>query len=224
MKGKLYLIPSTIGDTPFDKVMPLYIREVINSIRIYIVENERTARRQLIKMGITIPIDELSFKVLDEHTKKDSIYEYLNPCESQDIGLLSEAGVPSVADPGADIVELAHKRNIRVVPLVGPSSILLALMASGLNGQCFAFQGYLPVKRPERIKKIKELEMHSTACRQTQIFIEAPYRNNQMVEDLIETCQSQTKMCIACNITMPDEFIRTLSIDEWKKQKQKPFF
>lgn len=219
MKGNLYLIPSTIGDTPFEEVMPLRIREVINTIKIYIVENERTARRQLIKMGITIPINDLTFFVLDEHTNKESIYEYLNPCETQDVGLLSEAGVPSVADPGADIVNLAHKRNIKVIPLVGPSSILLALMASGLNGQCFAFQGYLPVKRPERLKKIKELEQLSVTYRQTQIFIEAPYRNNQMFDDLIEFCHEQTKVCIACNITMPDEFIRTLTVAEWKKKK-----
>lgn len=219
MKGKLYLIPSTIGETPVQNVIPQQVVEIINNIKYYIVENERTARRQLIKMGIKTLINQLEFFVLDEHTDKTRLDDFLKPCEEFDIGLLSEAGVPAVADPGSEIVALAHSKNIKVVPLVGPSSILLALMASGLNGQCFAFQGYLPVKGPERIKAIKNLESLSFSQKQTQIFIEAPYRNNQMLDDLIANCTPTTLICVACNLTTSSEFIKTLTPAGWKKHK-----
>jgi 16S rRNA (cytidine1402-2'-O)-methyltransferase len=219
MKGKLFLIPTTIGDTPIDDVIPEKVKLTIQTIKHYIVENERTARRQLIKMGIKTPIDELTFFVLDKHTDRNSINKFLNPCKEYNMGLLSEAGVPAVADPGSEIVALAHKNNIQVVPLVGPSSILLALMGSGLNGQSFAFHGYLPVKPPERAKKIKELESLSKTINQTQIFIEAPYRNNQMLDNLIATCQPNTLVCVACNMTTDEEFIKTYPADKWKKNK-----
>lgn len=219
MKGKLYLIPSTIGDTEINDVIPEKVQNIINNINYYIVENERTARRQLIKMGIKTAIDDLTFFVLNKHTDRTQINEYLYPCSEEDIGLLSEAGVPAVADPGAEIVALAHQQNIQVVPLVGPSSILLALMASGLNGQSFAFHGYIPVKGPERIKKIKQLESNSASYNQTQIFIEAPYRNNQLLADLIKVCHGSTQVCVACNISTEKEYIRTMSAEKWKKNK-----
>lgn len=219
MKGSLYLIPTTIGETPVEQVMPSSIQEVVNSIRFYIVENERTARRQLIKMGIKTPIDDLTFYVLDEHTDRKNIHSFLDPCANESVGLLSEAGVPAVADPGSDIVAIAHEKGIRVVPLVGPSSILLSLMASGMNGQSFVFHGYLPVKPPERLKKIKEIELNSARLKQTQIFIEAPYRNNQLFNDLLSTCNGLTRICVACNITQDDEFIKTLPVNLWKSQK-----
>jgi 16S rRNA (cytidine1402-2'-O)-methyltransferase len=188
MKGKLYLIPALIGDTAVENVIPAYIKEIVSGIRHYIVENERTARRMLIKLGIQIPINELKFYILDEHTDRVDIPNFLNITDQEDIGLLSEAGVPAVADPGSEIVALAHLRNIRVVPLVGPSSILLSLMASGLNGQNFAFNGYIPVKGPERTRKLKQLEHRSGIERQSQIFIEAPYRNDQLLKDIISIC------------------------------------
>jgi 16S rRNA (cytidine1402-2'-O)-methyltransferase len=219
MKGSLYLIPTTIGETMAEEVMPSKIQHVVNSIQYYIVENERTARRQLIKMGIKTPIDDLTFYVLDEHTDKKNIPAFLDPCETENVGLLSEAGVPAVADPGSEIVAIAHEKGIRVIPLVGPSSILLSLMASGMNGQSFVFHGYLPVKPPERLKKIKEIELASGKLHQTQIFIEAPYRNNQLLNDLLSTCNGQTRICIACNITQSDEFIKTFPVSQWKSQK-----
>ena len=219
MKGSLYLIPSAIGEGSPDWVIPGEVQKVINSIRYYIVENERTARRQLIKMGIQIPIDDLSISILNKHTDRKMLHAYLKPVETENIGLLSEAGVPAVADPGGEIVAIAHDKGIKVVPLVGPSSILLALMASGMNGQNFVFHGYLPVKPHERIRKIRELEQVSSKLHQTQIFIEAPYRNNQMLDDLIKTCSGQTRICVACNITQTDEFIRTLPAAMWKSRK-----
>lgn len=217
MSGNLYLIPSTIGETSIDKVIPKYIQEIIQSIKIYIVENERTARRQLIKMGIKTPIDELTFYLLNKHTDRDTIADYLLPCKEENVGLLSEAGVPCVADPGGDIVALAQQKNIKVIPLVGPSSIILALMASGMNGQNFTFHGYLPVKPHDRIRKIKEIELQSTKLNQTQIFIEAPYRNNQLLKDILSTGQAYTRICVASNITQENEFIKTRTVAEWKK-------
>ena len=219
MKGKLYLIPATIGEAPVNNVIPHYVQEIIQEIRVYIVENERTARRLLIKMGIKTPIDDLQFFVLNKHTDRTNISEFLSPIENENIGLLSEAGVPCVADPGSDIVSIAQEKNIAVVPLTGPSSILLALMASGMNGQNFTFHGYLPVKPHERVRRIKELEQISQRNNQTQIFIEAPYRNNQMLEDLLRTCSSTTRVCVASNITQDDEFIKTRTVSEWKKNK-----
>ena len=217
MSGKLFLIPATIGDTETDRVIPEYVKETVARIKHYIVENERSARRMLIKLGIPTPIDELTFYILDEHTDKASISQFLEHINDGDIGLLSEAGVPCVADPGSEIVALAHARNIKVIPLVGPSSILLSIMASGLNGQNFAFNGYLPVKGPDRIQKLKLLENRSRLEKQAQLFIEAPYRNNQLVNDIITACSEHTRLCIASEISTKDEFIATQTIGYWKK-------
>ncbi len=218
MKGKLYLIPTTLGESAIERVIPAYVLEVINQVTIYIVENVRTARRYLVKAGIKTPIDSLQFFVLDKHTNEAEFSTFLKDIENQHIGLMSEAGCPGIADPGAAIVELAHKKNIQVIPLVGPSSILLALMASGFNGQNFAFSGYIPVKKPERTKAILALEKRSLFEKQTQIVIETPYRNLQLLDDLIQTCNSKTRLCIACNISLDDEFIQTKTLADWKKK------
>jgi 16S rRNA (cytidine1402-2'-O)-methyltransferase len=217
MKGKLYLIPALIGDTPVENVIPGYIKSVVTGIRHYIVENERTARRMLIKLGIQIPIDDLKFYILNEHTSQSDIPDFLDIAEQEDVGLLSEAGVPAVADPGSEVVAIAHSRNIKVVPLVGPSSILMSLMASGLNGQNFAFNGYIPVKSPERNMKLKQLENRSDKEKQSQIFIEAPYRNNQLLRDIISVCNENTRLCIASEISTENEFIQTHNLIYWKK-------
>lgn len=217
MKGSLFLIPVTIGDSEADRVIPPYIKEIINNIKHYIVENERSARRMLIKLGILTPINDIEFLVFDEHTNKTNLAHFLDNIETSNIGLLSEAGVPCVADPGSEIVALAHLRNIKVVPLVGPSSILMSIMASGLNGQNFAFNGYLPVKSPERIRKLKQLENRSKTEHQSQLFIEAPYRNNQLLKDVIAACQESTRLCIASEISTVNEFIDTKTITLWKE-------
>jgi 16S rRNA (cytidine1402-2'-O)-methyltransferase len=216
MKGKLYLIPATIGDTVINHVIPSYVKEVVSGIKHYIVEDERTARRMLIKLEIPFPIDEIHFYVLNKHTNIAEIPGFLKVSETEDIGLLTEAGVPAIADPGSEIVALAHARNIRVVPLVGPSSILLAMMASGLNGQNFAFNGYLPINSHERINKIKQLETRSQLEQQSQIFIETPYRNNKLLKDILATCNDQTLLCIAANICTNNEFIETHAIVHWR--------
>ena len=219
MKGKLYLIPSTIGDTPIEEVIPSYNRSVINQIRYYIVENERTARRSLLKMGIKTAIDDLIFFILNKHTLKENIPEFLKHAETNDLGLLSEAGVPAVADPGSEVVALAHKKNIKVIPLIGPSAILLAIMASGLNGQNFAFTGYLPVHKADRVNRIRQIEQRSKAEKQSQLFIETPYRNNQLLADILHTCASTTQLCIATDITTTDQYIKTMCISDWEKNK-----
>jgi 16S rRNA (cytidine1402-2'-O)-methyltransferase len=216
MKGKLYLIPALIGDTAIEKVIPAYIKEIVSGIRYYIVENERTARRMLIKLGIRVPIDDLKFYILNQHTDDSEIPAFLDIAETEDIGLLSEAGVPAVADPGGAIVALAHLRGIRVIPLVGPSSILMSLMASGLNGQNFAFNGYIPVKDPDRSRKLRQLENRSGSEHQSQIFIEAPYRNNQLLKDIISNCNENTMLCIASEISTENEFIQTHPLKYWK--------
>lgn len=218
MSAKVYLIPTTLGDSPVENVIPQYVVDIINSTNHYIVENIKTARRYLIKAGIKAKIDDLRFYELNKHSLPEEYESYLNPIkEGQNIGIISEAGTPGVADPGADIVEIAHRKNIPVVPLVGPSSILLSVMASGLNGQSFAFVGYLPIKKHERIKRIKELEWKSQTENQTQLFIETPYRNNNLLDDLLTTCSGDTKLCVAADITLESEFIKTKSIREWKK-------
>lgn len=214
---KLYLIPSELYDNTINKIQPVYNQQVINTISTFIVENIRTSRRFLIKAGMNTPIDELTFYVLNKHTKPEELHGFLNRINEQSIGLLSEAGTPCIADPGAQIVELAHKKGIVVEPLVGANSIVLALMASGLNGQCFSFNGYLPVKPHERQKQICMLENRSRKEKQTQVFIEAPYRNNQLLKDFVECLAPQVRLCIACNVTGPDEFIKTKCISEWKK-------
>ncbi|MBR4844903.1 MAG: SAM-dependent methyltransferase [Bacteroidaceae bacterium] len=213
----LYLIPVTLGDTPLEKVLPAYNKEVILQIKHFIVEEVRTARRFLKKVESSIDIDSLTFYPLNKHTQATDIAGYLKPLMAgEPMGVISEAGCPAVADPGADVVAIAQRRGLKVVPLVGPSSILLSVMASGFNGQSFAFHGYLPIEQGERTKRIKMLEQRSYAENQTQLFIETPYRNRRLLEELIQTCRPQTRLCIACNVTCEDEYICTKSIKEWK--------
>ena len=218
MRGKLYLIPSALGAETTKNVIPAGIIDIISTIKYFIVEKPRTARRFLIELGIKPPFDNLTFFTLDKYTRQDELSRFLDPVSESNIGLLSEAGMPCVADPGAEIVRLAHTKNITVIPLVGPSAILLALMASGLNGQNFAFTGYLPIQRNNRINKIKQLEKRSYIENQSQIFIETPYRNNQVFKDIISSCSPVTSLCIATNLTLADESIKTFSISEWKSQ------
>jgi 16S rRNA (cytidine1402-2'-O)-methyltransferase len=219
MQPSLYLIPVTLGETNIESVLPPYNKEIILDIKYFIVENIRSARRFLKKVDSSINIDDLTFYELNKHTKPEQIEGYLNPIANGfHIGIISEAGCPAVADPGSDIVAIAQRKNYKIVPLVGPSSILLSLMASGFNGQSFAFQGYLPVDGAERIKKIKQLEHYIHHEHQTQIFIETPYRNLKLVEDIIKHCAPATKLCIAMNITCEDEYIKTLPIKQWQKQ------
>jgi 16S rRNA (cytidine1402-2'-O)-methyltransferase len=213
----LYLIPTTLGDTAVEKVLPAEIMQIVRSIRFFVVENTRTARRHLKKMVPEIVIDDLDFKELNEHTQPAELELLLSPVsQGFDVGILSEAGCPGVADPGAELVMLAHVKGIKVVPLVGPSSILLSLMASGLNGQNFAFIGYIPVKTAERTAAIREIERNSGREKQTQIFIEAPYRNAKLLEDLLSVCNSQTRLCIAVDLTMESEYVVTKTIANWR--------
>ena len=218
-KGILYLIPTTLGDTAETAdVIPQKVNTIINTIDEYIVENEKTARHYLKKMGIAKPLPEIILHPLNQHTKVD-LNLYLRSIHlGKNIGIISEAGCPGIADPGSEVVKMAHANHIQVVPLVGPSSILLALMASGFNGQSFTFNGYLPKERSERIKKIKELERSAQQKDQTQLFIETPYRNMHILDDIISSCEDKTKLCIACDITLPSEFIKTKTIFDWKKQ------
>jgi 16S rRNA (cytidine1402-2'-O)-methyltransferase len=220
MKGKLYLIPSTLGDVPSSGSLPEINLRIIEKLRYFVVEDVRTARRFLKKILPAINIDGLSFQILDEHTKPDNVSSFLEPAlEGKDMGLLSEAGLPCIADPGALLVSLAHENGVKIVPLTGPSSVFLALMASGFNGQNFAFSGYLPIDKKEKAAKIRELEALAYQQDQTQIFIETPYRNQQMMEALVETCRLQTRICIAVNLTMPDEMILTRTAGQWKMTK-----
>lgn len=218
MQGKLYLIPSTIGDSRVDRVLPPVINSVINKVSHYIVENERTARRFLIKAGIKQSIDDLKFFILNKHTSKEEISDFIEPLKKgTDMGVISEAGLPAIADPGSEIVKMVHLAGAKVVPLTGPSSIFLALMASGLNGQNFAFNGYLPIKKHERVQKIKFYEQRSRQEKQSQIFIEAPYRNQQLFHDIIESCNKNSRLCIATDITLDSEFIKTQTMEKWKR-------
>ena len=218
-KGILYLIPSTLGDASFDKLFPAYNFHVIKKINDFIVEDMRTARRFLKKIDRDIHIDSMHFQILNEHTDAGQVFHYLDPIvEGKDIGLLSEAGTPCIADPGAMIVSMAHRKNIQVIPLTGPNSILLALMASGFNGQNFVFHGYLPIRKKERNSKLREIEKKSFQLNQTQIFIEAPYRNMQLLETILQACDDNTLLCLACDVTLPGEFIKSMTIKEWKVQ------
>lgn len=213
----LYLLPVTLGDTAVEKVLPSYNKDIILGIKHFIVEDVRSARRFLKKVDSGIDIDELTFYPLNKHTSPGDISGYLSPLAGGcAMGVISEAGCPAVADPGADVVAIAQRRNMKVVPLVGPSSIILSVMGSGFNGQSFAFHGYLPIEPSERMKRLKELEQRIYAENQTQLFIETPYRNNKMMEDILKTCRPQTKLCIAANITCEGEYIRTQTIKEWK--------
>jgi len=212
MKGTLYLIPSTLGEESSLCVLPPVISQTVEKLKDFIVEDVRSARRFLKKINPGIVIDELTFQVLNEHTPQGEIAGLLAPLlEGRDTGLLSEAGLPCVADPGSALVGYAHENGIKVVPLSGPSSIFLALMASGFNGQNFVFHGYLPVDKRERIQKIKEIEAAAYQKDQTQIFIETPYRNNQMLEALVQACKPETKICIAFDLTLPGEKIIQLT-------------
>ncbi len=217
MSSTLYLIPTTLGNVSLDCCIPNRVIERTQSLRHFIVEDVRTARRYLSKLGMLVSIDELNFYELNEHTKSEELYTLLQPLiEGNDVGLMSEAGVPAIADPGKDIVYIAHQKGIKVIPLVGPSSILLALMASGLNGQNFAFNGYLPIKDHDRIQQIRMLEKRSIQEQQTQVFIEAPYRNTKLLEAFFAACSNNTMLCIAVNLTLDDEYVQTQPIAYWK--------
>lgn len=219
-KGKLYLIPTTLGDTNnLMTVIPEYNLLVLRTLKVFIVEQLRTARRFLKKAGHPTPIDDLLFFELNKFTDRKTIADYLKPAQrGESIGLLSEAGTPCIADPGAGIVRLAHQYEIQVVPFVGPNSIVLALMASGFNGQRFCFHGYLPVETNQLKKKIREIEVNTHRFDQTQIFIETPYRNRQLFDNLLKTCKPQTLLCIATNISLETENIQTKRIADWKNQ------
>ncbi len=218
-KGKLFLIPAPIAaDTP-DLVIPAQVRKHLPDIRHFLAEDIRTARRYLSALKIYDRIDALSFSVLDKDTKRDDLEEMFSPIlAGQHLGVLSESGCPGIADPGALAVEYAHKRGITVVPLVGPSSIILALMASGLNGQHFAFHGYLPVQARDAAKAIREFELESRTRKQTQVFIETPYRNNSLFASLTRTLAPATRLCLAVDVTGANEFIRTQSVEDWRRE------
>ena len=217
MDTALYLLPVTLGDTPVERVLPAYNKEIILGIKHFIVEDIRSARRFLKKVDSSIDIDELTFFPLNKHTSSEDLSGYLKPLqEGHSMGVISEAGCPAVADPGADVVAIAQRKNLKVIPLVGPSSIILSVMGSGFNGQSFAFHGYLPIEAADRIKRLKELEGRIYSENQTQLFIETPYRNNKMMEDILKACRPQTKLCIAANITCEGEYIHTKTIREWK--------
>tara|TARA_B100001115_G_C15767886_1_gene376601 strand:- start:297 stop:986 length:690 start_codon:yes stop_codon:yes gene_type:complete len=214
------LIPCTLGDVNPFEVLPQSNSDFINSCDVFIVENLRSARRFLKKAGLQKKIDDLQFFEINKRTKAEDIPSFLSPAsEGRNIGILSEAGCPGVADPGAEVVKWAHKKNIEVIPLIGPSSILLALMASGMNGQNFAFTGYLPKEKADRRRKIKQLEQFSKTQKQSQIFIETPFRNNFLLDDLRSYCDKETQIVVACDITLPTQYIRRLSAKEWKKEK-----
>jgi len=217
--GTLFLIPVPLAEDAAAKTFTPYLVDTINHIKEYIVENEKTARRFLKEAGLKIPQSELTIHDYGKHSRNNSLKPFFTGLQAgKDVGLMSEAGCPGIADPGADIVAEAHRRGIKVVPLVGPSSILLALMASGFNGQGFAFQGYLPIDKVDRSRKIKELENLSDKLNQTQIFIETPFRNNPLLEEILKTGNPKTKLCIACNLTAADELVQTKTIAEWQTQ------
>jgi len=218
--GILYLIPVTLGDTPINQVIPEFNSQIINEIDVYIVENIKTARRFLKKSGVIKTIDELTFYELNKRTQLHDLPSFLKPLlEGKNVGVLSEAGCPGIADPGADIVALAQQKNIKVIPLIGPSSILLSLMASGFNGQSFCFNGYLPKEQKDRIFKLKELERRVFSQKQTQLFIETPFRNNNLFEDILKNCSENTLLCVALDITLSTEQIVTKTIGDWKSTK-----
>ena len=218
MEAALYLIPVTLGETPIDKVLPSYNHDIIVNIKYFIVESMKSAIRFLKQTDRDIDISSLTFYELNEHTDLTKIGNYLEPLKNGNaMGVISDAGCPAVADPGAQVVEMAQKKNLKVVPLVGPSSMIMAVMGSGFNGQSFAFNGYLPVKPGEREGKIRQLEQRAWKEDQTQLFIEAPYRNTKMLETLLRVCRKETRICVASGITCENEFIRTKTVAEWKK-------
>ncbi len=218
--AKLFLIPTTLGDVDPIASIPAAVFERINEIDNYLVENEKSARQYLKKLGIKKPLQQVNLHLLDKRTAFADLSPMMQALvEGKNMGVISEAGCPGIADPGALAVKWAHQNGYDVVPLTGPSSILLALMASGFNGQSFAFQGYLPIDRSERIKKIKELEKLTQTQHQTQIFIETPYRNNHLIEDVLQQCQPQTKLCIAVDLTLTTEFVKSKTIAAWRQSK-----
>lgn len=219
MEAALYLIPVTLGETPVAQVLPSYNHEIIMDIRHFVVENLRSARRFLRQTDREFPIDDCTFYEMGKHANEARFASYLTPLrKGLPVGVISEAGCPAVADPGADLVAIAQREGLRVVPLVGPNSMIMAIMGSGMNGQSFAFNGYLPVDAADRSKRIKNIEARAYSEGQSQLFIETPYRNQKMIDTLLSTLRPQTRVCIAAGITTPDEFIRTLHVSEWKKQ------
>ncbi|MEH6682101.1 MAG: SAM-dependent methyltransferase [Sediminicola sp.] len=216
--GKLFLIPTTLGDNEPLEVLPISIKRAIESIDHFIVENEKTARHFIKKINSKKSQPGLHLELLNKYTEAEVLPSFLDPClQGSNVGIISEAGCPGIADPGAEVVKLAHEKGIRVVPLVGPSSILLALMASGMNGQSFAFNGYLPIESASRKSAIKRLEKISREQHQSQLFIETPYRNDKLLAELLKTLSPSTMLCVACDITLPSEFIATKSVAEWQR-------
>jgi 16S rRNA (cytidine1402-2'-O)-methyltransferase len=217
-QGKLYLIPTTLGDNAPLEVLPISVKKIIELIDDYIVENEKTARGFIKRISSNKSQPNLNINLINKYTESSELPGFLSPClEGKSIGLMSEAGCPGIADPGAEVVRIAHEMDIQVVPIVGPSSILLALMSSGMNGQNFAFNGYLPIDKKDRKQVLKELEKQSFDRNQSQLFIETPYRNNKLLEVILSTLNPNTRLCIACDITLSTEFIKTRTISEWKK-------
>ena len=220
--GKLYLVPNLLGATKPEQVLPAGTLTIVKRLKHFVVENTRTSRRVLSRIGMDNAIDDIEFIELDKHNARNlDLMEHLGAClQGEDMGLMSEAGTPCVADPGALVVDLAHSAGIQVIPLVGPNAMIMALMASGFNGQSFAFVGYLPIKPNERDQRIRQLEKRAHVERQSQIFIETPYRNDKMFENLLSVCQSGTKICVACDITLETEYIKTKSVAQWKSAKR----
>lgn len=215
----LYLIPCTLGDSPLEQVLPQYNADVVRQIRHFVVEEVRTARRFLRRLDREFPIDASTFYEMGKHSDEKDFASYLKPiAEGLPVGVISEAGCPAVADPGADVVAIAQRRGFRVVPLVGPNSMILAVMASGLNGQSFAFNGYLPIDEGERARRLQVLEKRAQHERQTQLFIETPYRNHRFFETLLRTLSPRTRLCVAAGITTSEEWIRTHTVSEWRHE------
>lgn len=218
--GKLYLIPSLLGEVEPLEVLPLAVRKVIDMTNYFVVENEKSARAFIKRVHPPKPQDKLIINVLNKYTEPEEVSTFLDPClAGEHVGIISEAGMPGIADPGSEVVSLAHKKGVRVVPLAGPSSILMAMMASGMNGQNFSFNGYLPIEKHLRTKRIKALENLSIRSGQSQIFMETPYRNHKLLEDVLATCLDNTRLCIACDISLTSEMINTQTIGWWKKNK-----
>jgi 16S rRNA (cytidine1402-2'-O)-methyltransferase len=221
MQGKLYLIPTLLDENEtIEDFIPAKTIEIIRDLDCFIVENEKSARKFLKKAEVKIPQSELLILNMGKHSDKNELKQMVDQIKKgRSVGVLSEAGCPGIADPGAEVVTIAHQNNIEVVPLIGPSSILLSLMASGFNGQSFSFYGYLPIDKNNRAKKIAELEKISERFDQTQIFIETPFRNNPLMDDILRICNAQTRLSVSCDLTSPSQFIQTKTIAEWKKEK-----
>ena len=219
-KGRLFLIPNVLGDTAPLEVVPMSVKKTIESLRYFVFEKEKAGRAFVKRICPSVPQNAIGVFLLNKFTTTEALHEMLVPLQNgENVGLITDAGCPGIADPGADLVALAHQNHIRVTPLVGPSSILLAVMASGLNGQSFAFNGYLPIDKAERKKVIKQFEKKSKEIQQTQVFIETPYRNNALLEELCKSLRPETRLSIACDLTLTTEFIRTEAAENWKKIK-----